>query len=121
MVFYCDKCKKGIRDKSDYVEHMRAHQGLKYHCDYCSKPFLSRKGLTYHLSQYIPGSIDLHVICVVKGSMTNRFLTNIYKSTIRPPKMGTIMKILKIYMVNFKDFIVYEYLFNYLPRLFVHL
>ena len=50
--FYCDKCKKGIRDKSDYVEHMRAHQGLKYHCDYCSKPFLSRKGLTYHLSQH---------------------------------------------------------------------
>ena len=50
--FYCDKCKKGIRDKSDYIEHMRAHQGLKYHCDYCSKPFLSRKGLTYHLSQH---------------------------------------------------------------------
>ena len=48
--FYCDKCRKGFLIKRDYIEHKRAHQGLKYHCDHCSKPFSTQKGLTYHLS-----------------------------------------------------------------------
>ena len=48
--FYSDTCKKGFLIKRDYNEHMRAHQGLKYHCDYCSKPLLSQKNLRYHLS-----------------------------------------------------------------------
>ena len=29
---------------------MRNHEGLKYHCDYCAKPFTSKKRYQYHLS-----------------------------------------------------------------------
>ena len=34
--FYCDKCKKGFADVTHFDEHMRKHEGLKYHCDYCA-------------------------------------------------------------------------------------
>ena len=37
--FYCDQCRKGFLNKSDYNEHLRKHDGLKYHCDYCGKLF----------------------------------------------------------------------------------
>ena len=50
--FYCDKCKKGYPDKTHFDEHMLKHQGLKYHFEYCSKQFTSKKGYQYHLSAH---------------------------------------------------------------------
>ena len=32
--YYCNKCKKGFRDRTDFDQHNRKHEGLKYHCDY---------------------------------------------------------------------------------------
>ena len=29
---------------------MRVHEGLKYHCDYWSKPFVTKQKYQYHLS-----------------------------------------------------------------------
>lgn len=43
---YCDICRKGYRDLGEYKSHMRAHQGLKYHCNYCAKPFATQQSLT---------------------------------------------------------------------------
>ena len=34
------------------MEHMRKHEGLKYHCDYCAKPFMTKKAYQYHLSAH---------------------------------------------------------------------
>ncbi len=48
--FYCDQCKKGFMDTTSYNEHMRRHEGLRHHCEHCSKPFNSRLGLQLHLS-----------------------------------------------------------------------
>ena len=42
--FCCGQCKKGFYISKDHKEHMRAHKGLKYHCDYCTKSFSSKKG-----------------------------------------------------------------------------
>ena len=44
------KCQKEFVDKTQYNEHMRKHEGLKYHCHYCGKPFSGRKAYYYHLS-----------------------------------------------------------------------
>ena len=47
---YCDTCRRGFPNVGHFKEHMRSHQGLKYHCEYCSKPFTSTKRLRYHTS-----------------------------------------------------------------------
>ena len=31
---------------------MRGHEGIKYHCRYCSKSFQDKRGLEDHLSQH---------------------------------------------------------------------
>ena len=48
--FFCDKCKKGFADVTNYKAHMRIHEGLKFNCDYCAKPFRTKKRYQYHLS-----------------------------------------------------------------------
>ena len=48
--FYCDVCRKGFSDVTNYNDHKRNHKGLKYHCDYCGKPFVAKKRYQYHLS-----------------------------------------------------------------------
>ena len=36
----------------NYKSHMQAHEGIRYHCQYCSKEFVAKKSLQYHLSQH---------------------------------------------------------------------
>ena len=48
--FYCDTCRKGFLSATHYDAHMRSRQGLKYHCEYCSKAYVDKQKLTYHLS-----------------------------------------------------------------------
>ena len=31
---------------------MQSHEGIRYHCQYCSKAFATKKSLQYHLSQH---------------------------------------------------------------------
>lgn len=73
--FYCDICKKGFSNVANYNEHKRNHEGLKYHCDYCAKPFLTKKhiSITY---QCLLAITDLHVMSVVKATMINLILIN---------------------------------------------
>ena len=47
--FYCEICRKGFNSGSYFKAHMRARQGLKHHCEYCSKPFMDKQKLKYHL------------------------------------------------------------------------
>ena len=53
---YCDICRKGFADVTNYREHMRSHEGSKYQCQYCSKVFVARKTYKYlksfHTGQY---------------------------------------------------------------------
>ena len=49
---YCGICRRGYNNTATYKDHMRGHEGLKYHCEYCSKPFMSKKYYQYHLSEH---------------------------------------------------------------------
>ena len=48
--FCCQICRKGFSFSNHYEAHRRSHQGLKYHCDYCSKPFMDKQKYRYQLS-----------------------------------------------------------------------
>ena len=48
--FYCEICQKGFNSGSCFKSHMRAHQDLKYHCEYCYKPFMDKQKPKYHRS-----------------------------------------------------------------------
>ena len=50
--YFCDICQKGFNHVTNFTNHKRAHEGIKYHCQYCSKPFAKKIGLDYHLSQH---------------------------------------------------------------------
>ena len=47
---YCDLCRRGFNQMGHYREHVRGHEGLKYNCEYCSKQFVKKQTLRYHLS-----------------------------------------------------------------------
>ena len=49
---YCDLCRRGFIRSGHYKEHMRSHEGLKYNCEYCSKQFIYKQDLQYHLSTH---------------------------------------------------------------------
>ena len=46
------RCRRGFVRKIHHTEHMRIHEGLRYHCEYCSKPFVSKQKYRYHLSNH---------------------------------------------------------------------
>ena len=48
--FYCNECGKGFSHGDHYKDHVRAHKGIKYHCEYCSKPFMTRQAYRKHRS-----------------------------------------------------------------------
>ena len=50
--FYCEMCNKGFNNLNHYKTHMQAHEGIRYHCQYCSKVFASKKTPQYHLLQH---------------------------------------------------------------------
>ena len=50
--FYCDTCRKGFNNLSHYKQHMRGHEGVRYHCQYCYKLFVNKVNLQYHLSSH---------------------------------------------------------------------
>ena len=41
--YYCEICRKGFNSDSYFKAHMRAHQGLNDHCEYCSKLFMDKQ------------------------------------------------------------------------------
>ena len=47
---YCQMCRKGFNVSSNYIDHVRAHQGLKYQCGHCLKEFKTNKSYWKHLS-----------------------------------------------------------------------
>ena len=48
--FYCNECGKGFNAGSHYKDHVRAHRGIKYHCEYFSKPFKTGQAYRKHRS-----------------------------------------------------------------------
>ena len=47
---------------------MRGHAGLKYHCEYCSKPFVSKEKARSIIYQFTPVCTDSPVRNVTKDS-----------------------------------------------------
>ena len=44
--FYCDPCKKGFNNVSNYKSHVQIYEGIGYHCQYCSKPFTRKHAVS---------------------------------------------------------------------------
>ena len=49
LKFYYERCRKGFADKTNSNEHVRRHEGLKYHCDYCGRALTSKRGYQRHI------------------------------------------------------------------------
>ena len=78
--FYCEMCNKGFNNLNHYKTHMQAHEGIKYHCQYCSKAFASKKvfSIIYHNTL---ASTGLGAIHAVRDSMINQSLRNMLQFT----------------------------------------
>ncbi len=50
--FWCDSCQRGFTSKSLHEDHMRKHEGRLYKCEYCSKSYQTRIGLSTHLPEH---------------------------------------------------------------------
>ena len=48
--YHCDVCRKGFNVDTNYKEHERSHEGIKYYCQYCGKSFAKKQSHDYHLS-----------------------------------------------------------------------
>jgi uncharacterized Zn-finger protein len=47
---FCEMCKKGFREKSDFIAHVQMHTGMKVHlCNICGKCFRDRYKLMRHM------------------------------------------------------------------------
>ena len=49
---FCEICRKGFNNAYNYKEHMRAHEGKGYPCEYCAKMFKTLKAKRYHESEH---------------------------------------------------------------------
>ena len=47
--FYCDQCKKGLRDSTDYNQHVKKDAGIMYKCSMCTSSYSSEKGRELHM------------------------------------------------------------------------
>ncbi len=50
--FWCEECKKGYQDISNYKYHMAKHEGRTYPCQLCPKRFSSDKTLKAHQAEH---------------------------------------------------------------------
>lgn len=48
---WCKFCNKFVT-RCHYMEHLKCHAGLAYHCEHCQKKFISQKALDEHMEQH---------------------------------------------------------------------
>ncbi len=50
--FYCQVCRRGFNNDTNFKNHMRGHEGLKYECRVCGKSFVSKFSYDSHQSHH---------------------------------------------------------------------
>ena len=48
--YYCEICRRGFNNKTNFDIHRRAHEGLKFNCVHCTKSFVKKQTYDYHQS-----------------------------------------------------------------------
>ena len=48
--YYCEVCRRGFNNPTNFDIHKRTHEGLKYNCQYCEKSFVYKQTYKYHQS-----------------------------------------------------------------------
>ena len=54
--YYCDKCHKGFPNGGHFRDHMNKHDGVRFHCEICSKSFTRKRVYQAHLSVHTAGT-----------------------------------------------------------------
>ena len=66
--YYCEMCRKGINNDTNFKTHMRGHEGKRYKCEYCEKSYTKEITLKYHLSVHTG---QYRLVCNVCGEGFN--------------------------------------------------
>ena len=72
---HCLICRKGFNSTSHYKLHVRSHEGVKYHCDYCVSHLSASRVIstTYPTTRVSTGS---SASSMIKDLMKDEILTN---------------------------------------------
>ena len=49
---FCDVCRRGFNNSTQFNDHVRGHEGKGYPCGYCGKKFKKLMRQRYHLSEH---------------------------------------------------------------------
>ena len=48
--YYCEICRRGFNNHTNFGIHKRTHEGLRFNCQYCTKSFVKKQTYDYHQS-----------------------------------------------------------------------
>ena len=68
--FFCERCRKGFNERTNYDQHVAKHEGRSFYltCQVCSKKFISQRRLMDHMSE---AHVEYNYNCDVCGEGFN--------------------------------------------------